>query len=148
MKQGIFSIEAGYIPEENLENEILLQVTSLTESLNNISEIFEITGTSTNYNLIEYSLDNSHWSRIENPSTNITITQEFTEEGKHAFYIRDEVGNIKEIEVQTTKLDKTVPEIKIEETDNQENVELHITFTENQNLSGYRKYYLLYLGKR
>ena len=131
------SIEAGYTPEENLENEITLQAKSITESLNNKSEVFEITGTSTNYNLIEYSLDKSHWSRIESPSKNVTITQEFTEEGKHAFYIRDEVGNIKEIEIQTTKLDKTVPEIKIEETDNQENVELHITFTDNEELGGY-----------
>ena len=131
------SIEAGYTPEENLENEIILEAKSLTESLNNKSEIFEITGTSTNYDLIEYSLDKSHWSRIESPSKNVTITQEFTEEGKHAFYIRDEVGNIKEIEIQTTKLDKTVPEIEIVPKDFQESIELSIKFTENQNLSGY-----------
>ena len=131
------SIEAGYIEEEKLENEILLEAKSITESLNNQSEIFEITGTSTNYNLIEYSLDNSHWSRIESPSKNIVITEEFTEEGKYSIYVRDEVGNIKSIEIETTKLDKTVPEIKIEETDNQESIELDITFTDNKELGGY-----------
>ena len=132
------SIEAGYIPEENLENEILLNVSSLTESLNNKSEIFEITGTSTNYNLIEYSLDNLHWNRIESSSKNIVITEEFTEEGKYTIYVRDEVGNIESIEFETEKLDKTVPAIKIEETDNQENIELNITFTDNEGLSGYQ----------
>ncbi len=126
------SIEAGYIPEENLENEILLNVSSLTESLNNKSEIFEITGTSTNYNLIEYSLDNSHWTRIDEPSKNIVITEEFTEEGKYSIYVRDEVGNIESIEFETTKLDKTVPEIKIEETDNQESIELSIAITDEK----------------
>ena len=47
------SIEAGYIPEENLENEIVLQANSQTEEINNQKETFEITGTSTNYNLID-----------------------------------------------------------------------------------------------
>ena len=131
------SIEAGYIEEENLENEILVEARSITESENNVSEVFEITGTSEKYNLIEYSLDKEHWKRIENPSTKVTIIQEFQEEGKHSIYIRDEVGNIKEIEIQTTKLDKTVPEIKIEETDNQESIELQITLTDNEGLNGY-----------
>ena len=131
------SIEAGYIEKENLENEILVEARSITESENNISEVFEITGTSEKYNLIEYSLDKEHWKRIENPSTKVTITQEFQEEGKHSIYVRDEVGNIKEIEIQTTKLDKTVPEIKIEETDNQESIELQITLTDNEGLNGY-----------
>ncbi len=131
------SIEAGYIEEENLENEILVEARSITESENNVSEVFEITGTSEKYNLIEYSLDKEHWKRIENPSTKVTIIQEFQEEGKHSIYIRDEVGNIKEIEIQTTKLDKTVPEIEIIPSDLQETIELNIKFTENQNLSGY-----------
>ena len=107
------SIEAGYIPEENLENEIVLQANSQTEEINNQKETFEITGTSTNYNLIEYSLDNSHWTRIDEPSKNITITYEFEEEKTYTFYVRDEVGNIKSIEIIPTKLDRKAPTIDI-----------------------------------
>ena len=126
------SIEAGYIPEENLENEIVLQANSQTEEINNQKEIFEITGTSTNYNLIEYSLDNSHWTRIDEPSKNITITYEFEEEKTYTFYVRDEVGNVKNIEIIPTKLDKNAPTIDIEEINNQETINLTITITDEK----------------
>ena len=131
------SIEAGYIEEDKLVNGIELEVKSITESLNNIREVFEIKGTSSQYNLIEYSFDNNHWTRIENPAKEVTIIKEIQEAGKQNFYIRDEVGNVKEIEIQTTKLDQTIPEIKIAETDNQENIELNITFKDNLGLGGY-----------
>ena len=126
------TIEAGYIPEENLANEILLQANSQTEEINNQKETFEITGTSTNYNLIEYSIDNSHWTRIDEPSKNITIIYDFEEEKTYTFYVRDEVGNVKNIEIIPTKLDKNAPVIDIEEINNQETITLTITITDEK----------------
>ena len=126
------TIGAEYIEEEELANEIQISYESTTESINNQQEDFVIRGTSEKYNLTEYSIDNSHWSRIESPSKEVEIPYTFTEEGTYNFYIKDEVGNISNVEIETTKLDQTLPEIQIEETNNQESMDLQITLRDEK----------------
>ena len=126
------TIGAGYIEEEELANEIQVSYESTTESINNQQEDFIIRGTSEKYNLTEYSIDNSHWSRIESPSKEVEIPYTFTEEGTYTFYIKDEVGNVSSVEIETSKLDQTLPEIQIEETNNQESIDLKITLTDEK----------------
>ena len=65
------------------------------------------------------------------------MLKSYTEEGSYKFYIKDEVGNTKEIEIIPEKLDKTAPEIEITPVDNQETIELSITLTDKNGVSGY-----------
>ena len=105
------TIGARYIEEEELENTIQISYESITEEMNNQQEDFIIRGTSEKYNLIEYSIDNSHWSRIERQGKEVEIPYTFKEEGRYTFYIKDEVGNISSIEIETTKLDQSGPDV-------------------------------------
>ncbi len=132
------SIEAGYIEEGKLENTIQIIATSKTEEFSQEKEAFEIVGTSENYNLIEYSFDNTHWTRIENPNKEVTILEEITKEGSYTIYLKDEVGNIQEIPITTNKLDQTIPEISIEVQDKQETIELEIELLDEK--SGIKSY--------
>ena len=47
------SVEAGYIKEEELNNNLTIEIESLTENINKESETFKIKGTSEKYNIIE-----------------------------------------------------------------------------------------------
>ena len=132
------SIEAGYIEEGKLENTIQIVATSKTEEFSQEKEAFEIVGTSENYNLIEYSFDNTHWTRIENPNKEVSILEEITKEGSYTIYLKDEVGNIQEIPITTNKLDQTIPEISIEVQDKQETIELEIELIDEK--SGIKNY--------
>ena len=131
------SVSASYIENEDIQNDITLSATSITEEINSQNETFVINATSKNYNLIEYSEDNNQWIKLDNPSKNVEIKINYTEEGVHTFYIKDEIGNIKQIEIQTTKLDKTPPMISINTNDYILNQENYITglITDNQNIS-------------
>ena len=130
------TINAGYIEEGALENELTLRIESQTEQVNNQEEVFKIIGTSEKYNIIEYSEDNTHWTRVE-PTKQLEMLKTYTEEGSYKFYIKDEVGNTKEIEIIPEKLDKTAPEIEITPVDNQETIELSITLTDKNGIGGY-----------
>ena len=130
------TINAGYIEEGALENELTLRIESQTEQVNNQEEVFKIIGTSEKYNIIEYSEDNTHWTRVE-PTKQLEMLKSYTEEGSYKFYIKDEVGNTKEIEIILEKLDKTAPEIEITPVDNQETIELSITLTDKNGIGGY-----------
>lgn len=132
------SIEAGYIKEEQRENTMSLEKKSQTEAMNNIGEVFEFRGLSEKYNIIEYSMDKTHWTSIENPSKEVVIDQMYEENGHQKFYIKDEMGNIEEIEIEVTKVDKEKPQIKIEAVEGQEKVDLTIQLQENYELSGYQ----------
>ena len=92
--------------------------------------------------MIEYSEDNNQWIKLDNPSKNVEIKINYTEEGVHTFYIKDEIGNIKQIEIQTTKLDKTPPMISINTNDYILNQENYITglITDNQNMNSEATY--------
>ena len=104
------SIVASYIEQERLENNIVLSYESKTEGYTTESETIEITATSENYNLIEISDDGNTFTSIS-PTKEIKVTREYTEEGIKKFYVRDEVGNIKEITIELTHLDQSGPEI-------------------------------------
>lgn len=133
------SVEAGYIEESGLENEITIEAISETESINKESETFKISGTSVKYNIVEYSEDNSHWTRINNPSKTFEITKTYNQEGTYKFYIKDEVGNIKETIMTTTKIDQTSPIIEMGVIDNQEKINLNLTLKdEKSGLAGYQ----------
>ena len=62
----------------------------------------------------------------------------YEENGHQKFYIKDEMGNIEEIEIEVTKVDKEKPQIKIEAVEGQEKVDLTIQLQENYELSGYQ----------
>ena len=124
------SISAGYI--ENTENEISLSYESQTTVVNNAQEEIIVKGESKNYNLTEYSLDNSRWTRIETPSKAVEIPYTFKEEGTYTFYVKDEMGNINNLKFETAKLDQTAPSINIEEVNNYSHVALTITLTDEK----------------
>ena len=104
------SIVASYVEKERLENNIVLSYESKTEGYTTESETIEITATSENYNLIEISDDGNTFTSIS-PTKEIKVTREYTEEGIKKFYVRDEVGNIKEIVIELNHLDQSGPEI-------------------------------------
>ena len=124
------SISAGYT--ENTENEISLSYESQTTVVNNAQEEIIVKGESKNYNLTEYSLDNSRWTRIETPSKAVEIPYTFKEEGTYTFYVKDEMGNTNSLNFETTKLDQTAPSINIEEVNNYSHVALSITLTDEK----------------
>ena len=132
------SIEAGYIKEEQRENTISLEGKSTTIEMNKDGEVFEFKGVSEKYNIIEYSTDKIHWTSIERPSKEVSITQKYEANGSQKFYFKDEMGNIEELEVEVTKVDKEKPLIEISAIEGQEKVELTIQFKENYSLSGYQ----------
>ena len=125
-------IEAGYIKEEAIANEIEISVESQTKEVNGKEEKFIIEGRSEKYKIIEYSEDNTHWTTIINPEKTFTLEKTYEKEGKYTFYIKDEMGNSKEIEIETSKLDQTPPRISIEIIDKQESIDIKITLTDEK----------------
>lgn len=125
-------IEAGYIKEEAIANEIEISVESQTKEINGEEEKFIIEGRSEKYKIIEYSEDNTHWTTIINPEKTFTLEKTYEKEGKYTFYIKDEMGNSKEIEIETSKLDQTPPRISIEIIDKQESIDIKITLTDEK----------------
>ena len=106
------SVVASYIEEEKLNNDIVLAYESQTEGFTNEKETILITGTSTNYDIIEVSDDGVTFYPIT-PTKELEITKEYIEDGNKEFYVRDEVGNVEKIEISLDHLDTTVPEITI-----------------------------------
>ena len=104
------SVVASYIEEETLQNNIVLSYESKTEGYSKVSETVEILGTSENYNIIEISEDGVIFTPVS-PSKEIRVTKEYTEESNPTFYVRDEVGNVKKIDIVLEYLDQSGPEI-------------------------------------
>ena len=104
------SVVASYVEEETLQNNIVLSYESKTEGYSKVSETVEILGTSENYNIIEISEDGVIFTPVS-PSKEIRVTKEYTEESNPTFYVRDEVGNIKKIDIVLEHLDQSGPEI-------------------------------------
>ena len=88
----------------------MLSYESKTEGYSKVSETVEILGTSENYNIIEISEDGVIFTPVS-PSKEIRVTKEYTEESNPTFYVRDEVGNIKKIDIVLEHLDQSGPEI-------------------------------------
>ena len=106
------TVVASYIEEENLNNNITISYVSNNSSYSNQGEEIEITGISTNYDIIEYSFDNVVYNKVKTKGKKVVIDNIFTEEKEAAVYLKDEVGNIKEEKIILSKLDQTGPEIK------------------------------------
>ena len=104
------SVVASYVEEETLQNNIVLSYESKTEGYSKVSETVEILGTSENYNIIEISDDGVTFTPVS-PSKEIRVTKEYTKESNPTFYVRDEVGNIKKIDIVLEHLDQSGPEI-------------------------------------
>ena len=132
------TVNTSYIEEENLANEIILLATSQNDDYSKDKEVFKIDITSTSKNIIEYSYDNKKWTSVT-PSKTLTLEKEYIKEGNYPIYVKDEVGNIKEYDIKTDKLDQTSPERIIEEINNQESYLLKITMTdEKSGVSSYQ----------
>ena len=108
--QSKISIVASYVEEETLQNNIVLSYESKTEGYSKVSETVEIQGASENYNIIEISEDGVTFTPVS-PSKEIRVTKEYTKESNPTFYVRDEVGNIKKIDIVLEHLDQSGPEI-------------------------------------
>ena len=108
--QSKISVVASYVEEETLQNNIVLSYESKTEGYSKVSETVEILGTSENYNIIEISEDGVIFTPVS-PSKEIRVTKEYTKESNPTFYVRDEVGNIKKIDIVLEHLDQSGPEI-------------------------------------
>ena len=104
------SIVASYMEQEKLENNIVMSYESQTEGYTKDSETIKITATSENYNLIEISDDGNTFTSIQ-PTKEPVLTREYNEEKEQKFYVRDEVGNIKELTIELHHLDQTGPTI-------------------------------------
>ena len=128
------SISAGYIKEEEIANELSLKVESKTPNINNEAEEFTIEGISVKHNIIEYSLDNKTWNRIEEKGKEVNFSITITKEGTYTIYIKDEMGNVESQEFTTNKLDQTAPNIIINEQNKQESIELTIEITDKNNI--------------
>ena len=128
------SISAGYIKEEEIANELSLKVESKTPNINNEAEEFAIEGISVKHNIIEYSLDNKTWNRIEEKGKEVNFNITITKEGTYTIYIKDEMGNVESQEFTTNKLDQTAPNIIINEQNKQESIELTIEITDKNNI--------------
>ena len=128
------SISAGYIKEEEIANELSLKVESKTPNINNEAEEFTIEGISVKHNIIEYSLDNKTWNRIEEKGKEVNFNITITKEGTYTIYIKDEMGNVESQEFTTNKLDQTAPNIIINEQNKQESIELTIEITDKNNI--------------
>ncbi len=132
------TVNTSYIEEENLANEITILATSQNDDYSKDKETFKIDITSASKNIIEYSYDNKKWTSVT-PSKTLTLEKEYIKEGNYPIYVKDEVGNIKEYDIKTDKLDQTSPERIIEEINNQESYLLKITMTdEKSGVSSYQ----------
>ena len=115
------SIIATY--KEEITNEIEIIVESETKEYSKEEEKILIKATSSNYNFIEVSEDGVIFNPIEKTKEYQT-TKTYQKEGIYKIYLKDEMGNIKEQEIETTKLDQTPPEITVkEETPNENGVQ-------------------------
>ena len=123
------TVNTSYIEEENLANDINIIATSQNEGYSKEKETFTIDITSTNKNIIEYSFNNQNWTSVT-PSKEVEFNYDFTEEKNYTLYVKDEIGNVKTIEITPDKLDQTSPERNIEATNNQESYLLKITMTD------------------
>ena len=131
------TVNTSYIEEENLANDITIMATSQNEDYSKENETFMINITSTNKNIIEYSFNNQNWTSVT-PSKEVKFSYDFTEEKSYTLYVKDEIGNVKTIEITPDKLDQTSPEINIETTNNQESYNLTIRLTDEK--SGVNSY--------
>ncbi len=130
------SIIATY--KEDLTNEIEIIVESETKEYSKEEEKILIKATSSNYNFIEVSEDGVIFNPIEKTKEYQT-TKTYQKEGIYKIYLKDEMGNIKEQEIETTKLDQTPPEITVkEETPNENGVQLKINIKDIK--SGLQEY--------
>ena len=125
------TVNTSYIEEENLANDITIIATSQNEGYSKEKETFMIDITSTNKNIIEYSFNNQNWTSVT-PSKEVEFNYDFTEEKNYTLYVKDEIGNVKTIEIIPDKLDQTSPEINIETTNNQESYTLTISLKDEK----------------
>ncbi len=125
------TVNTSYIEEENLANDITIIATSQNEGYSKEKETFTIDITSTNKNIIEYSFNNQNWTSVT-PSKEVEFNYDFTEEKNYTLYVKDEIGNVKTIEIIPDKLDQTSPEINIETTNNQESYTLTISLKDEK----------------
>ena len=131
------TVNTSYIEEENLTNDITIVATSQNEDYSKDKETFTIDITSTNKNIIEYSFNNQNWTSVT-PNKEIKFNYDFVEEKNYTLYVKDEVGNVKTTEIIPSKLDQTVPEIKIETTNNHESYTLKVNLMDTK--SGVESY--------
>ena len=110
------SVVATYVEESDLTNEIVAETKSLSE-YNTESETIEVTVTSTNYKIIEVSEDGVNWEPLESPGTTVTVERTYITEGTNYVYFRDEIGTVQRVELETTKLDQSAPNITASSSD-------------------------------
>ena len=125
------TVNTSYIEEENLTNDITIVATSQNEDYSKDKETFTIDITSTNKNIIEYSFDNQTWTSITS-GKEVKFSYDFTEEKSYTLYVKDEIGNVKTIEITPDKLDQIAPEINIETTNNHESYTLKVNLTDTK----------------
>lgn len=132
------TVNASFVEEKDLLNEITIFATSQNEMYSNVKETFKIEATSKEKDIIEYSYDKSVWTSIT-PSKTLSLEKDFFKEGSYPFYVKDEVGNIKEYRIETDKLDQVAPEREIKEENNHETYLLKITMTDTKSgMSSYQ----------
>lgn len=107
------SIVATY--KEDLENVIEAEVTSLNKEYSKEKEILKAKVISEKYDLIEMSKDGVVYNAIDR-TKEYNYEEEYREEGSYKVYFKDEMGNIKEVVLETKNLDQRAPEINIEES--------------------------------
>ena len=125
------TVNTSYIEEENLANDITIIATSQNEGYSKEKETFTIDITSTNKNIIEYSFNNQNWTSVTS-SKEVEFNYDFVEEKNYTLYVKDEIGNVKTIEITPDKLDQTFPEINIETANNQESYTLTISLKDEK----------------
>ena len=125
------TVNTSYIEEENLANDMTILASSQNEAYSKEKEIFTLDMTSTNKNIIEYSYNNQNWTSVT-PTKTLSLEKEYTKEGSYFIYVKDEVGNVKEYQITTDKLDQTAPERTIEPINNHETYLLKITMSDEK----------------
>ncbi len=96
--------------KENIENEITYNTISLNETYSKEKETLQTTIKSKNYDLIEISEDGVVFNPIPKDKEYVYVST-YEKEGSYTIYVKDEVGNRKEIIINTILLDQSPPKI-------------------------------------
>jgi len=125
--------------KEDVTNKIETTIVTKNENFSKEKETIDVTVTSELYDIIEVSDDGVTYNPVDVKGKSVTITRTFNREGTHKIYFKDEMGNVKEETIETTKLDQTVPSVEITPTDNQETIRLSIKLADTKSgLVGYK----------
>lgn len=128
------------VHKEDVENELRIESRSLNETFSKVEETFEFKGISKDYDIIEYSEDNITYHPIDVQGKEVIKLRTYKKDGTYTMYFKDEVGNVVESTIETTKLDQDIPIVNASVTEQQDGILINASKSSDVK-SGIKTYY-------